>query len=84
MTTATVNCWGSQYGVRFGKNFRSALGITDKTRLGVTVDGDKIILTRSKTQARKSIQEYFKDYPTDKFFEQKGFDFGEPVGDELC
>ncbi|MCL2086263.1 MAG: hypothetical protein FWH05_01555 [Oscillospiraceae bacterium] len=84
MTTTTVNRWGTQYGVIFNKNFLSSLGITDKTKLDVMVDGDKIILTRSKGQTRKSIQEYFKDYPTDKFFHQEEFDWGKPVGDEIC
>ena len=84
MTTTTVNRWGSQYGVRFSKKFLSSLNIADKTRLDIMVEGDKIILTRSKVQARKSIQEYFKDYPTDQFFHQEELDWGEPVGGELC
>lgn len=55
MTTTTVNRWGSQYGVRFSKGFLSSLNITDKTRLDVAVDGDKIILTRSKIQEKSPL-----------------------------
>jgi antitoxin component of MazEF toxin-antitoxin module len=85
MTTTTVNRWGSQYGVRFNKGFLSSLNITDKTRLDIAVDGDKIILSRSKAQdnTRKSIQEYFKDYPANQFFQQEETDWGEPAGDEI-
>ncbi|MDR0196634.1 MAG: AbrB/MazE/SpoVT family DNA-binding domain-containing protein [Oscillospiraceae bacterium] len=84
MTTTTVNKWGSQYGVRFSKGFLSSLDIGDKTRLDVTVEGDKIILSRSKKQKPLTLEKLFENWnePYELTDEEKEWVNMEPAGRE--
>lgn len=78
----TVNRWGTSFGIRLSKNLLESFEISDKTKLEVTTDGDKIILRKVKENPL-TIADYFKNYPKDEFYKQDEFDWGKPVGDEV-
>jgi len=58
--TTTVNRWGTSYGVRLPKSLLKAFPLDDKQKLNITIDGDKIILTRPREQ-HKSLREYLNE-----------------------
>jgi antitoxin component of MazEF toxin-antitoxin module len=52
--TMTVNRWGAGLGVRLPKEFTDKAGITEKSKVQATIDGDKLLLFAVK-ESRKHI-----------------------------
>jgi antitoxin MazE len=77
-----VNRWGNSLGIRFPAEFTDYTHITDKSIVDVSIEEDKIIITKA-TEKRpyKSIQELFEGF--DGEYEPVEIDWGKPVGNEV-
>ena len=81
--TVSVNRWGNGLGIRLPKEFIDKAGITETSRVEVSEDDGRLIITRSKNEPRRHIPlaERLKDWdgvPS----EPEDIDWGEPVGAE--
>ncbi|MCL1903966.1 MAG: AbrB/MazE/SpoVT family DNA-binding domain-containing protein [Oscillospiraceae bacterium] len=82
--TMRVNKWGNSLGIRFPSEFVDFVGLKEKSLVEIKTDGEKLVITKiADESSRKTIQEYFKDYPTNQFFQQEEIDWGKPAGDEI-
>lgn len=73
----TISKWGNSLGVRIPKNILSASGIREQDDVMVSVDGNRIIITKAMPT---SIKELFDNYPIEK---QQEIDWGKSQGEEI-
>ena len=73
----TISKWGNGLGVRIPKNILSASGIREQDDVMVSVDGNRIIITKAMPT---SIKELFDNYPIEK---QQEIDWGKSQGEEI-
>ena len=73
----TISKWGNSLGVRIPKNILSASGIREQDDVMVSVDGNRIIVTKAMPT---SIKELFDNYPIEK---QQEIDWGKSQGEEI-
>jgi len=86
MQTSVVK-WGNSHGIRLPKAFLKSINIMENDPVDVTLDNEKIIITKIETKQRKRLeQRLFEFYGEDfeKMVEtQKEYDWGKPVGKEV-
>ena len=80
----TTSYWGNALGFRIPRALQEISNITDKTRIRIEAEPDKLIITKIK-EPRKHITlaERLKMYPLDGYVQEDEIDWGEPVGEEV-
>jgi len=85
--TIRVNRWGNGLGIRLPKEFTNKEGITEKSRVEVSVTDNGLIITHVKEPHRRvSLEERLKNWdgqPYELTDEDKAWLNMEPVGDEI-
>ena len=85
----SVNRWGTSYGIRITKSITELFPVTDKQKLDVRVEGDKLIFTKAREPKPEiSLKEYLDECIKNgtwdgKPCEPEVIDWGPDVGGEI-
>ena len=78
-----VNRWGNGFGIRLPKEFVDRVKINETSRVEVSADDDRLIITCVKEPRRHiPLAERLKDWEGEPC-EPEEIDWGAPVGDEI-
>ncbi len=78
---ASIQKWGNSHGIRIPKHIMTNLSIAENDLVDINTEEDKIIITKSISNKRKSIEELFANYTDD--YQKENIDCGEPTGREI-
>ena len=80
----TTSYWGNALGLRIPRALQEISNITDKTRVRIEAEPDKLIITKIKEPKKHTtLAERLKMYPVIDFIQEDEIDWGKPVGDEI-
>ena len=78
----TIVKWGNSQGIRLPKHILNSANLSDRDAVEIYVEGDKIIIKKSKKDARyKTIQELFAGFEDD--YTPTEINWGKPEGKEI-
>lgn len=67
MINATINKWGNSHGLRLSQAVMKALNAETGDKVNLTIEGDKVIITKVKPEKDLTFEELFKDYDGTEF-----------------
>jgi antitoxin component of MazEF toxin-antitoxin module len=86
--TIRVNHWGNGLGIRLPKEFIDKTGITETSKIEVSMTDDELIISRAKEPRRHiPLAERLKDWDGQSYElndEDKTWLAMEPAGEEIC
>ncbi|MCL2693876.1 MAG: AbrB/MazE/SpoVT family DNA-binding domain-containing protein [Oscillospiraceae bacterium] len=80
----TTSYWGNALGFRIPRSLQEISNITDKTRIRIEAEPNKLIITKiSEPRKRMTLAERLSEYPIEEYLQQEEVDWGAPVGEEV-
>lgn len=67
MISATINKWGNSQGLRLNQAVMEALNAQTGDRVNMTIEGNKVIITKAKEEKDLTFEELFRDYDGTEF-----------------
>ncbi|MEG1912562.1 MAG: AbrB/MazE/SpoVT family DNA-binding domain-containing protein [Cloacibacillus sp.] len=78
---ATIQKWGNSQGIRIPKHLLESAGIAADETVEISVEEEKIVITKITTVKRRKIEQIFAGY--EGGYESCEIDWGAPVGKEI-